>query len=111
MAKTRHHIRRLPEIEARDERYMAMRRAGCTSVEAAAHLGLTAVVRQRVEADYNAQYGAEQTRPANDDETYVKAVEQAGGFGRYLEVRTAEGKLQLVYVPYAVERRVMGARG
>ena len=106
MAETRHHTRRLPEIEARDERYMALRRAGHTSVDAAREIGLTNVVRQRVESDYQAQYAPDPDRPANDDAAHVDAVEKGGGFGRY--VRLADGRV--VYVPYAVERRVMGAR-
>lgn len=112
MAETRQHsrclpepARRLPEIEARDEEYMRMRRAGYSSVEAARVLGLTSGVRQRCESDYNAQHAIEHERPANDD-AYVAAVEAGGGFGRY--VRLADGRM--VYVPYALECRVAGAR-
>lgn len=113
MAETRQHVRRLPEIEARDEEYMRMRRAGYASVQAASRLGMTDNVRQRVESEFNAQYGHPQTRPANDDSAYVAAVEKAGGFGRFLETRGKDGQPRLTgpYVPYAVERRAMGARG
>ena len=110
MAETRQHARRLPEIEARDEQYMRMRRAGYASNDAARTLGLSNTIRQRVEGEYWAQYAPDPERPANDDRAHVAAVKSAGGFGRYVEVRTAEGERRLVYVPFALERRLSGAR-
>lgn len=111
MAETRHHIRRLAAIEARDEQYMAMRRAGRTSVEAAELLGMSKTIRQKIESHYQAEYAPGQQGDFTDDRRYVAAVEAEGGFGRYLETRSQNGEPRLTgpYVPWSLERRVMGA--
>lgn len=113
MAETRHHARRLPEIEARDEKYMAMRRSGFSCGDAARHLGMSVGVQQQVERDFRLQYGEDVTPQASDDREHVAAVLEAGGFGRFLETRGRNGEPRLTgpYVPYTVERLAMGARG
>jgi hypothetical protein len=111
MAETRHHIRRLAAIEARDQQYMTMRRAGRTSVEAADLLGMSKTIRQKIESHYQAEYAPGQQGEFLDDRQYVAAVEAEGGFGRYLETRGQNGEPRLTgpYVPWSIERRVTGA--
>lgn len=112
MAETRHHIRRLPEIEARDEAFMQLRRQGVASVDAAQRLGMTNSQRQRTESDYQAQYAASSQGPANDDDGYVAAVIAEEGFGVWAEGRNKRGEPVITgpFIPYAAQRRAMGTR-